>query len=84
MEAQKKISYRNNRELVGRVMDGIVIGYNPDNKTYRLRTYFNAPDGIDGNIILSTVKKLVPGDLVKVRILAPFVYDLYAELIEDN
>jgi len=84
MEAQKKISYRNNRELVGRVMDGLVIGYNPDSKTYRLRTYFNAPDGIDGNIILSTEKKLVPGDLVKVRILAPFVYDLYAELIEDN
>jgi len=65
-------------------MDGIVIGYNPDSKTYRIRTYFNAPDGIDGNIILSSERKLVPGDLVKVRILAPFVYDLYAELIEDN
>ena len=84
MEVQKKISYRNNRELVGRVMDGLVIGYNPDSKTYRIRTYFNAPDGIDGNIVLASERKLVPGDLVKVRILAPFVYDLYAELIEDN
>lgn len=84
METQKKISYRNNRGLVGRVMDGIVTGYDLSSKTYRIRTYFNAPDGIDGNITLTSDKKLNNGESVKIRVLAPFVYDLYAELIEDN
>lgn len=84
METQKKISYRNNRGLVGRVMDGLVTGYDLQSKTYRIRSYFNAPDGIDGNITLTSEKKLNNGDVVKIRILAPFVYDLYAELIEDN
>ena len=84
MERQKKISYRNNRALVGRVMDGLIIGYDDKSKTYRVRTYFNAPDGIDGNITVTSPKKLNSGDVVKIRILAPFVYDLYAEIIEDN
>lgn len=84
MEAQKKISYRNNREMVGRVMTGIVTRYDLDSKTYHLRTYFNAPDGVDGDITLTTSRKLAMGEIVKVRIVAPFVYDLFAELIDDN
>lgn len=84
MEAQKKISYRNNRSLVGRVMDGIITRYESENKTYHVRTYFNSPDGIDGNITLTSTKKLLPGDIVKIRIVAPFVYDLHAEIIDDN
>lgn len=84
MEVQKKISYRNNRALVGRVMDGIIVSYDATAKTYHVRTYFNAPDGIDGNITISSDKKLLLGESVKIRIMAPFVHDLYAEIIEDN
>ncbi len=84
METQKKISYRNNCNLVGRVMDGIIIQADVASKTYRVRTYFNAPDDIDGHITLTSDKKLNTGDIVKIRIIAPFVYDLYSELIEDN
>ncbi|MFA5421886.1 MAG: 30S ribosomal protein S12 methylthiotransferase RimO [Bacilli bacterium] len=84
MEVQRKISYRNNCGLVGRVMDGLAVSYNHEAKTYKIRTYFNAPDDIDGNITLTSERKLTPGDAVKIRIIAPFVYDLYAELIEDN
>ncbi|MFA6781509.1 MAG: 30S ribosomal protein S12 methylthiotransferase RimO [Bacilli bacterium] len=84
METQKKISYRNNCGLVGRVMDGIIIQADVASKTYRVRTYFNAPDDIDGHITLTSDKKLNTGDIVKIRIIAPFVYDLYSELIEDN
>ena len=84
IEVQKKISYRNNTKIVGRVMDGFIIHADQKNKTYRVRTYFNAPDDVDGRITLTSKKRLVLGQYVKIRIIAPFVYDLYAELFEEH
>jgi len=82
MEVQKKISYRNNRGLVGRIMDGIVTSYDEKAKIYAVRTYFNAPDDIDGSITFASEKRIPLGSDVRVRIIAPFVYDLCAELID--
>ena len=83
MDVQKKISYENNKKHIGEIMEGIVIGYDSKNKLYSLRTYWNAPDDIDGNITFKSEKELKCGDIVKVKITSAFVYDLYGEIIVD-
>ncbi len=81
MDVQKKISYENNKKRIGEVMDGIITSYNPANNVYNVRTYWNAPDDIDGNISFTSKEQYKVGDEVKVKITAAFVYDLFAEVI---
>ncbi|MBR1846198.1 MAG: 30S ribosomal protein S12 methylthiotransferase RimO [Bacilli bacterium] len=82
MAAQRKISYELNKARVGEVMEGLVIDQGSRKNEYRLRSYWNAPDDIDGNIYFSSQKPLQIGDVVKVRITGAFVYDLHGELVE--
>ena len=82
MEVQKKISYQNNKARIGEVMEGIVVEYNPTNKVYGLRSYWNAPDDIDGKISFVSNKELKIGDIVKVKITNAYIYDLFGEVVE--
>lgn len=82
MEVQKKISYQNNKARVGEVMEGIVVEYNATNKVYGLRSYWNAPDDIDGKISFVSNKEHKIGDVVKVKITNAYIYDLFGEVIE--
>ena len=82
MEVQKKISYQNNKNRINEIMSGIVIEYNPTNKVYSLRSYWNAPDDIDGKISFVSNKDLKIGDEVKVKITNAYIYDLFGELVE--
>lgn len=82
MEVQKKISYQNNKVRIGEVMEGIVIDYNPSSNTYSLRSYWNAPDDIDGKISFTSKKKLNIGDITKVKITSAFIYDLFGENVD--
>ena len=63
-------------------MEGIVIGYNDKALQYSLRSYWNAPDDIDGNIFFKSDHELKIGEDVKVKITSAFIYDLYGELVE--
>ena len=82
MEVQKKISYQNNKERIGEIMEGIVVEYNSSNKVYGLRSYWNAPDDIDGKISFVSTKELKLGDIVKVKITNAYIYDLFGEVVE--
>ena len=82
MEVQKKISYQNNKARIGEVMEGIVVEYNPTNKVYGLRSYWNAPDDIDGKISFVSNKEHKIGDVVKVKITNAYIYDLFGEVVE--
>jgi ribosomal protein S12 methylthiotransferase len=82
MALQRKISYERNKLLVGKPMEGFVIGYDESKKLYSLRSYWNAPDDIDGNIFFTSTEKLVEGSLAKVKITSAFVYDLMGEASE--
>ena len=82
MEVQKKISYQNNKARIGEVMSGIVVEYNATNKVYGLRSYWNAPDDIDGKISFVSNKEYKIGDVVKVKITNAYIYDLFGEVIE--
>ncbi len=82
MQIQKTISYKKNKEHIGEIMNGIVTGYDPKSNQYSLRSYWNAPDDIDGNIYFKSEKNLNIGDVVKVKIESAFVYDLFGNYIE--
>ena len=79
MSEARKISYNQNKKHIGEVMEGLVIGF--DGKDYLLRSYFNAPDDVDGKIYFKSDKSHKMGDIVKVRITNAFVYDLMGEEI---
>ena len=79
MTLAKKISYRLNKERIGDEMEGIVTGYDKKRDMYTLRSYWNAPDDIDGNIYFYSTKTHKEGDIAKVRISSAMVYDLIGE-----
>jgi ribosomal protein S12 methylthiotransferase len=66
MKAQQIISYRKNKSHIGKEMTGLVIGTH--NKYYMLRSYWNAPDGIDGNIYVKSSKPLEIGSKIRIKI----------------
>ena len=80
MKAQQKISYRKNKTHVGEIMEGMIVGKEGDK--YLLRSYWNAPDDVDGKIYVTSNKTLEEGQIVKVKINDAFVYDLMGEIIE--
>ena len=61
-------------------MEGMI--FVKEHNNYLLRSYFNAPDDIDGRIVVTSSKPLNIGDIVKVKITDAFVYDLLGEVIE--
>ena len=81
MELQQGISYNQNKKHINEVMTGLVVGKQDD--YYLLRSYFNAPDDVDGKILFSSFKQLKEGDKVKVLIKESYVYDLYGVLIDE-
>ena len=84
MKIQKTISYENNKKHINEIMTGIVTNYDKDKNEYYLRSYWNAPDDIDGNIIFKSNKQLEIGSFVNVKITNAFIYDLYGEYIENK
>ena len=79
MKLQQNISYRKNKAHIGQIMEGLVVG--KDHDYYCLRSYWNAPDDVDGKILFKSDKQLNLGDKVKVKITSSFVYDLLGELV---
>ena len=82
MELQQKISYEQNKKHIDEIMTGLVVG--KENGYYLLRSYYNAPDDVDGKILFSSPKELKEGDKVKVLIKESYVYDLYGVLIDET
>ena len=82
MSLQQKISYELNKKHLHEVMTGLVVGQ--ENGYYLLRSYYNAPDDVDGKIMFSSPRPLKEGDIVKVQIKETYVYDLFGELINEN
>ena len=80
MALQQKISYDLNKKHIGEVMNGLVVG--KENGYYLLRSYWNAPDDVDGKILFSSSEELNEGDIVNVKIKESYVYDLYGEIVK--
>ena len=80
MALQQKISYGLNKRHIGEIMNGLVVG--KENGYYLLRSYWNAPDDVDGKILFSSKEELNEGDIVNVKIRESYVYDLYGEIVK--
>ena len=80
MRAQQGVSYKRNKTHIGEIMEGLVIG--KEKGQYLLRSYWNAPDDVDGKIFFTSEEPLKEGDIVKVKINEAFVYDLLGEQVK--
>lgn len=79
MKLQAKISYELNKELVGHRFKAMITKVNKND--YYVTCDYNAPDDIDGNVILKTDVKYEVGDTVLIEITHAYVYDLIAKEI---
>ena len=79
MKLQQAISFKKALGQVNKVFEGIVISSRLKDGSYKLRSSWNAPDEIDGDIYFSSKRDLKEGDIVKVRITSAFTYDLAGE-----
>lgn len=83
MEIQSRISLKKNKLEIGKVHKGLVIDYDVEEDLYLLRSYWNAPDDIDGAIYFSSDKPLEEGSEVEVVIEDCDNYNLYGKLKEN-
>ena len=78
MRHQIDVSRDVNRAKVGTVQEVLVEGMDEDG-AWIGRTQYDAPE-IDGTVIFTADRKLIPGEMVEVRITDAFDYDLTGEL----
>ncbi|MEG0528973.1 MAG: MiaB/RimO family radical SAM methylthiotransferase, partial [Bacilli bacterium] len=77
LSAEQPIAYKKNKSHLNEVLSGIVTDILKDNR-YKIRTYLNAPDDIDGDVYLTVVDdiKLSLGDVVKAVVKEVYIYDI--------
>lgn len=81
MKEQKKISYRLNKERIGKTYTCLVTEQN-DDFSYSCICNLYAPDDIDGKMRLYSKLPIKPGDLVKAKVVNALFYDVDAEVTE--
>ena len=79
MELQQSISYQKNQSHIGETMVGLIVG--EEDGQYLVRSYWNAPDDVDGKIYISKTNELSQGEKVTIKIDNAFVYDLIGHLV---
>ena len=82
MKLQKRISYKLNKERIGKTYKALITSYDPKTLTYDCVSNIYATDDIDGKMKVYSKVPLNPGDLVKVRVVNALVYDLESEVVE--
>ena len=82
MREQKKISYALNKERIGKEFTCLITDFDEETFSYKCICNLYAPDDIDGGLRLFSKMPLVPGDLVRARIVNAMFYDLEGEVIE--
>lgn len=83
MDLQQGISIEKNEEMVGRTSKVLIEGKLADEQVYIGRTYKDAPD-IDGKVFVEYDGELISGDMVNVKILKAYEYDLIGEIDNEH
>ena len=83
MEIQSEISLENNKKRLHQIAKGIVVGYSEEENAFLVRSFYNAPDNIDGNIYVYSEEDLYLGQKIEFEIIDVSNYDLYAKIITD-
>jgi ribosomal protein S12 methylthiotransferase len=81
LKAQKRVSFKKNRALIGRIEPVLVEGYSEETELLlKGRSIGQAPD-IDGQVYITTGQAEV-GDIVSLKITDSSDYDLIGEIVE--
>lgn len=80
MELQEEVIFDKNDEMKGTELYVFIEGKVADENAYVGRTYRDAPN-VDGYIFINTDEELITGDIVKVRVIGAFEYDLIGEIL---
>ena len=81
MLLQQDIAFKKARRMKGKTVEAIVEGKIVGEDVYTARTYMDAP-GVDGTVFIETVRELMTGDFVKVKITGSDQYDLVGVIAE--
>ena len=81
MELQEEVIFDKNETLIGMETFAFIEGKVADENAYIGRTYRDAPN-VDGYIFIQSEEELMTGDIVKVRVIGAYEYDLVGEIIE--
>ena len=81
MEIQQKISRENNKKRIGQFQKGLIVGFSEEKNAYLVRSMFNAPDEIDGNIYCYGEEEYCLGDKIYFEVIDSDDYDLYGKII---
>ena len=79
---QSEIMDAYNAEKLGKTMEVLVDGFDEDAEQFYGRTYADSPD-IDGRVLFSAARSVVPGEFVMVRITGAEDGDLVGEMEEN-
>ena len=79
LRTQQTISYQLNKSFIGREIRGLVVGKSKGD--YLISCYLNGPDDIDGKVILKNKNEHKIGDVVNIKVVAAYVYDIICEEI---
>ena len=80
MELQEEVIFDKNETLIGMETFAFIEGKVADENAYIGRTYRDAPN-VDGYIFINTEEELMTGDIVKVKVIGAYEYDLIGEII---
>ena len=78
MELQEEVIFDKNEEMIGRELYAFIEGQ-VDGGAYIGRTYRDAPD-VDGYIFINADESFMTGDIVKVKVIGAYEYDLIGEI----
>lgn len=80
MLLQQKLSFGNNKALVGKTLKSLVESYDDETKLYRARPMRYAPE-IDGLLFVKSKRKLKLNEFYDVKITSAEPYDLFGKVI---
>lgn len=80
MELQEEVIFDKNETLIGLETYAFIEGKVADENAYIGRTYRDAPN-VDGYIFIQTEEELMTGDIVKVKVIGAYEYDLIGGII---
>lgn len=80
MELQEEVIFDKNETLKGMETYAFIEGKVADENAYIGRTYRDAPN-VDGYIFINTDEELMTGDIVKVKVIGAYEYDLIGEIL---
>ena len=80
MELQEEVIFDKNETLKGMETYAFIEGRVADENAYIGRTYRDAPN-VDGYIFINTDEELMTGDIVKVKVVGAYEYDLIGEIL---